>query len=76
MILTFDEARERAFSKEWFDKTYVREDICTDEDVKKINDLVMQVGEKALFDYFGIDEDMFLQKEYMDDLIDYLNDLK
>lgn len=74
MILTYDEALDKAENKEWFKNTYKKEEICTDEEVKEINDLVCRVGEKALFDYFSIYEDMFLQREYKDDLLDYLND--
>ena len=75
MILTYDEALEKATNKEWFKQFYKREEICSDDEVKEINELVKKAGEKALFDYFEINEDMFLQREYKDDLIDYLNDV-
>lgn len=75
MILTYDEALNKADNKEWFKKYYKREEICDDNEVKEINDLVCKVGEKYLFDYFSIYEDMFLQKEYKDDLIDYLYEI-
>jgi len=75
MILTYDEALNRADNKEWFKQFYKREEIISDEEVKEINALVLKAGEKALQDYFEIKDDMFLQKEYKDDLIDYLNDV-
>ncbi len=75
MILTYDEALERASNKEWFKSVYKREDIISDEDVKEINALAKKAGPKALMSYFEIDDDMFLQKEYKDDLIDYLEDV-
>ena len=75
MILTFDEALNRADNKEWFKQFYKREEIISDEEVKEINELVLKAGEKALQDYFEIKDDMFLQREYKDDLIDYLNDV-
>lgn len=74
MILTFDEAKERADNPEWFEGYYKRDEICSDEEVKLINDLVKKVGEDKLHEYFAIKDDMFLQKEYMDDLIDYLEE--
>jgi hypothetical protein len=75
MILTYDEALNRADNKEWFKQFYKREEIISDEEVKEINELVLKAGEKALQDYFEIKDDMFLQREYKDDLIDYLNDV-
>ena len=74
MILTFDEAKKRADNPEWFEGYYKRDEICSDEEVKLINDLVKKVGEDKLHEYFAINDDMFLQKEYMDDLIDYLEE--
>ena len=71
MILTYDEALNRADNKEWFKQFYKREEIISDEEVKEINELVLKTGEKALQDYFEIKDDMFLQREYKDDLIDY-----
>lgn len=76
MILTYDEAMNKSANPDWFKNTYKREEICSDEEVLKINALVREVGEEVLFDYFCINEDMFLQREYMEDLIDYLNDVK
>ncbi len=76
MILKYDEALEKSSNPNWFLATYKREEICSDDEVLEINELVKEVGEKYLFDYFCISEDMFLQKEYKDDLIDYLNDIK
>lgn len=75
MILTYDEAKNHSENPDWFEQHYSRDEICSDEDVKEINELVKKVGEKALHEYFAIDEDMFLQKEYKEDLIDYLNEL-
>lgn len=75
MILTYDEALNRADNKEWFKQFYKREEIISDEEVKEINELVLKAGEKALQNYFEIKDDMFLQREYKDDLIDYLNDV-
>ena len=75
MILTYDEALNRTDNKEWFKQFYKREEIISDEEVKEINELVLKAGEKALQDYFEIKDDMFLQREYKDDLIDYLNDV-
>jgi histidinol dehydrogenase len=75
MILTYDEALNRAENKEWFKQFYKREEIISDEDVKEINALVAKTGEKALNDYFETNDDIFLQKEYKDDLIEYLLDV-
>lgn len=76
MILTFDEALNNAENKEWFKSFYKKEDLASDLEVEKINSLVKELGENVLFDYFEIEEDMVLQKEYVDDLLDYLEDLK
>ena len=59
MILTYDEALNRADNKEWFKQFYKREEIISDEEVKEINELVLKAGEKALQDYFEIKDDMF-----------------
>lgn len=75
MILTYDEAKAKADNPDWFEGYYKRDEICSDEEVKEINDLVKKAGEAALHDYFAIKEDMFLQKEYKEDLIDYLNEI-
>lgn len=74
MILTYDEAKMRADNPEWFEGYYKRDEICSDSEVKEINDLVKKVGEDKLFEYFGINEDMFLQKEYMEDLMAFLEE--
>ncbi|MGM9972030.1 MAG: hypothetical protein ACI35W_06445 [Anaeroplasmataceae bacterium] len=76
MILKYDEALNKSSNPEWFKLTYKREEICSDSEVDEINKLVLEVGEQYLFDYFCIKEDMFLQREYMDDLMDYLYDIK
>ena len=76
MILTYDEALEKAENKDWFKSFYKREDLASDSEVKEINTLVKELGEDVLFDYFEIKEDMVLQKEYVLDLLDYLEDVK
>lgn len=76
MILTYDEALKRAENPDWFRSFYKKEDLASDIDVEKINTLVRELGENILFDYFEIKEDMVLQKEYVEDLLDYLNEIK
>lgn len=76
MILTYDEALEKAANKDWFKSFYKREDLASDSEVNQINTLVKEIGEDVLFDYFEIKEDMVLQKEYVLDLLDYLEDVK
>ena len=76
MILTYDEALKKANNPDWFKSFYKKEDLASDEDVIKINNLVKEVGEDKLFEYFEIKEDMVLQKEYVLDLIEYLEELK
>lgn len=76
MILTYEEAKNKADNPAWFSIFYKREEIASDEEVKEINDLVKIVGEDKLFDYFQIKEDMLLQKEYVEDLLWYLNEIK
>lgn len=76
MILTYDEALKRAENPDWFKSFYKKEDLASDIDVEKINTLVRELGENILFDYFEIKEDMVLQKEYVEDLLDYLNEIK
>ena len=76
MILTYDEALLKAENKDWFKSFYKREDLASDIEVNEINALVKELGEDVLFDYFEIKEDMVLQKDYVDDLLDYLEDLK
>lgn len=76
MILKYDEALEKAENKDWFKCFYKREDLASDSEVKEINTLVKELGEDVLFDYFEIKEDMVLQKEYVLDLLDYLEDVK
>lgn len=76
MILTYDEALEKAENKDWFKSFYKREDLASNSEVNQINTLVKELGEDVLFDYFEIKEDMVLQKEYVLDLLDYLKDVK
>ena len=75
MILTYDEALERSTNKEWFKSVYKKEDVISDEEVKDVNELAKKAGPKALKAYFEIDDDMFLQKEYKEDLITFLYDV-
>jgi len=76
MILKYSEALERSSNKDWF-KTFCKEsDVCNDQEVDTINKLVKEVGEKVLMDYFGIYEDFYLQKEYYEEVLDYLTDYK
>ncbi|MCR5231816.1 MAG: hypothetical protein K6B64_04130 [Acholeplasmatales bacterium] len=76
MILTYDEALKKANNPDWFKSFYKKEDLASDDEVLKINNLVKEVGEDKLFEYFEIKEDMVLQKEYVLDLIEYLDELK
>ena len=66
----------KASNKDWFKNFYKKEDLASDDEVNKINALVKEVGEEYLFEYFEIKEDMVLQKEYVLDLIEYLEDIK
>lgn len=74
MILTYDEGAKRASNKDWFLSFYKREDIASDEEVKLINELVLKVGEDVLKDYLETDDDIILQREYVEDLILYLKE--
>ena len=76
MILKYDEALKRASNPAWFKSFYNRNEIATDDEVNEINSLVKELGENVLFEYFDIKDDMLLQSEYVDDLLDYLYDLK
>jgi len=76
MILKYDEALKRAANPDWFKSFYKREEIATDSEVDEINSLVKELGVEVLFEYFDIKDDMLLQSEYVDDLLDYLYDLK
>jgi hypothetical protein len=75
MILKYDEALEKAENKDWFKSFYKREDLASDSEVNQINTLVKELGEDVLFDYVEIKEAMVLQKEYVLDLLDYLEDV-
>lgn len=44
MILTYDEGFKRASNPEWFKSFFKRDEIATDEEVKKINELALEVG--------------------------------
>lgn len=76
MILKYDEALQKALNKDWFTSFYKREDLASDIEVDQINSLVKELGEEVLFEYFEIREDMVLQKEYVQDVLDYLNECK
>lgn len=76
MILKYDEALKKALNPDWFKSFYNKEDLASDLEVDKINSLVKELGEDILFDYFEIHEDMVLQKEYVEDLLDYLEEIK
>lgn len=76
MILTYDEGIIRATNPEWFKSFFKREDIASDEEVKKINSLVNEVGISYLDEYLEDDSDIILQKDYVYDLIEYLEQVK
>ncbi len=76
MILTYDEALARSSNKEWFKSFYKKDDLASDEEVNAINKLVLEVGINYLDDYLEMKDDTILQKEYVLDLIDYLNEVK
>lgn len=76
MILKYSEARNKASNPDWFDSFYKKDEIASDSEVLQINNLVKIVGEDKLFEYLEIKEDTIIQKEYVQDLIDYLEDLK
>lgn len=76
MILTYDEGLNKASNKEWFLSFFKRENIASDEQVNIINKLVLEVGVNHLNEYLEDNEDIILQKEYVKDLIDYLNEVK
>ena len=72
MILTYDEGFKRASNPEWFKSFFKRDEIATDEEVKKINELALEVG----LSYLKEDRDVILQREYVADLISYLEEVK
>lgn len=76
MILTYEEGLAKASNKEWFLSFFKRDEIASDEEVKMINNLVLEVGINYLNEYLEDDEDIILQREYVLDLIDYLNEVK
>lgn len=76
MILTYDEGLKRASNPEWFKSFFKRDDIATDEEVKKINLLATEVGLSYLNEYLEDDSDIILQREYVADLISYLEEVK
>ena len=75
-ILKYSEELKRANNTDWFINTYKEEEICNDIEVDEINKLVDEVSDKALIVYFGFNDDLMLQKEYYDDLYDFLLDVK
>lgn len=76
MILTYDEGFKRASNPEWFKSFFKRDEIATDEEVKKINELALEVGLSYLKEYLEEDRDVILQREYVVDLISYLEEVK
>lgn len=76
MILTYDEGFKRASNPEWFKSFFKRDEIATDEEVKKINELALEVGLSYLKEYLEEDRDVILQREYVADLISYLKEVK
>ena len=72
-ILTYEEALQRSDNQDWFKTFYKKEEIASDEDVKKINSLASQ-NPQLLEEYFEDNEDILLQKEYVEDLIDFLRE--
>ena len=76
MILTYDEGFKRASNPEWFKLFFKRDEIATDEEVKKINELALEVGLSYLKEYLEEDRDVILQREYVADLISYLEEVK
>lgn len=76
MILTYDEGFKRASNPEWFKSFFKRDEIATDEEVKKINGLALEVGLSYLKEYLEEDRDVILQREYVADLISYLEEVK
>lgn len=76
MILTYDEGLKRASNPEWFKSFFKRDEIAADEEVKKINELALEVGLSYLKEYLEEDRDVILQREYVADLISYLEEVK
>lgn len=76
MILTYDEGFKRASNPECFKSFFKRDEIATDEEVKKINELALEVGLSYLKEYLEEDRDVILQREYVADLISYLEEVK
>ena len=76
MILTYDEGFKRASNPVWFKSFFKRDEIATDEEVKKINELALEVGLSYLKEYLEEDRDVILQREYVADLISYLEEVK
>lgn len=76
MILTYDEGLKRASNPVWFKSFFKRDEIATDEEVKKINELALEVGLSYLKEYLEEDRDVILQREYVADLISYLEEVK
>lgn len=76
MILTYDEGFKRASNPEWFKSFFKRDEIATDGEIKKINELALEVGLSYLKEYLEEDRDVILQREYVADLISYLEEVK
>ena len=74
-ILTYDEALEKASNKDWFKGFYKKEEILSNDEVKRINELADKVSPNFLAEYFEDDHDILLQKEYYEDLLEELLEL-
>jgi hypothetical protein len=70
-ILRYSEALEKSENKDWFKSFYNENDYASDEEVAKINQLALG-KEKLMEEYFEDTHDILLQKEYVLDLIDFL----
>lgn len=76
MILKYEEALKKATNQDWFKQFYKPEDLASDDEVEQINSLAKEVGISYLDEYLEMKDDMVLQKEYVEDLIEYLEDCK
>ena len=63
-ILKYDEALKKSENPDWFKNFYSREEICSDEQVDRINELASKFEVNPLLDYFKIKEDFLLQNIY------------
>ena len=75
-ILTYDEALNKADNPTWFKSFYKRDEICSDDEVKLINDRIKKYKINPLLEYIKIREDFMLQKDYFEDVIAYLDEIE